>query len=110
MRRHDARGFSLVEVVLALGILAGVLISIAGLFIIGGRQVKSGRTSSEALAQAKEITEEMNGWGYTQLWTNFGYDGTATTYTVDCRTNTSLGKPLPSRFPTRIAPAALSVH
>ena len=89
MRRHHESGFSLVEVVLALGILAGVLIAIAGLFIIGGRQVKSGRSSSEALAAAKEITEEMNGWAYTQLWSNFGYNGAATTYTVDCRTNTA---------------------
>ena len=53
------RGFSLVEVVLALGLLAGVLIAISGLFVVGAKQVKSGRTSSEALAVAKEIQEEM---------------------------------------------------
>jgi type II secretory pathway pseudopilin PulG len=86
MHRNE-RGFSLVEVVVALGLLAGVLISIAGLFIIGGKQVKSGRTSSEALALAREIQEEMNGFGYTQLWSYFGYDGQANTYTVDTRTN-----------------------
>ena len=86
MRRNE-RGFSLVEIVIALGLLAGVLISIAGLFIIGGKQVKSGRTSSEAMALAREIHEEMNAWGYTQLWSMFGYDGVATTYTVDTRTN-----------------------
>ena len=50
MRRRDEKGFSLIEVVIALGLLAGVLIAIAGLFILGGRSVKSGRTSSEALA------------------------------------------------------------
>jgi Tfp pilus assembly protein PilV len=87
MKRRNERGFSLIEVVIALGLLAGVLISIAGLFIIGGRQVKSGRTSSEAVALAKEIHEEMNAWGYTQIWSMFGYDGQATTYTVDTRTN-----------------------
>lgn len=89
MRNPGQRGFSLIEVVIALGLLAGVLIAIGGLFIIGGRQVKSGRTSSEALAAAKDIQEEMNGWGFSQLWSNFGYDGAATTYTVDCRTNTA---------------------
>lgn len=89
MTRSNERGFSLVEVVIALGLLAGVLISIAGLFIIGGKQVKSGRTSSEAMALAREIHEEMNAFGYTQIWGYFGYNGQATTYTVDTRTNAS---------------------
>jgi prepilin-type N-terminal cleavage/methylation domain-containing protein len=84
---HDGdRGFSLVEVLVAMGLLAGVLITTAGLFIVGGKQVKSGRTSSEALAVGKEIHEDMVGWGYGQLWGMFGYDGQATTYTVDTRT------------------------
>jgi type II secretory pathway pseudopilin PulG len=88
MRRTDERGFSLVEVVIALGLLAGVLISITGLFIMASKEVKAGRKSSEALAVGKEIVEEMNGWGYSQIWGNFGFDGAATTYTVDCRANT----------------------
>lgn len=84
MKRGGERGFSLVEIVIALGLLAGVLIAIAGLFIMGGRSVKSGRTSSEALTLGKEIIEEMNGWGFSQLWGNFGLAGTsAKSYTVD---------------------------
>jgi len=83
MKRRDERGFSLIEVVIALGLLAGVLIAIAGLFVLGGKSVKSGRTSSEALATGREIVEEMNAWGFSQLWSNFGLAGTATTYTVD---------------------------
>lgn len=86
MRRVDERGFSLIEVIVALGLMAGVLIAIAGLFVLGGRSVKSGRTSSEALALGREIVEEMNAWGYTQLWGNFGLTGTANTYTVDTAT------------------------
>ena len=89
MRRRDEKGFSLIEVVMALGLLAGVLIAIAGLFILGGRSVKSGRTSSEALAAAREIVEEMDAWGFSQLWSNFGYAGTAKTYTVDTNTCTT---------------------
>jgi len=85
MRDHDERGFSLVEVVIALGLLAGVLITISGLFVVGAKQVKSGRTSSEALAVAKEIHEDLYGWGYSRLWGMFGYDGQAATYTVDTR-------------------------
>jgi len=87
MRRHESCGFSLVEVVIALGLLAGVLIAISGLFVVGAKQVKSGRTSSEALAVGKEIHEEIYGWGYSQLWGMFGYDGRATAYSVDTRTN-----------------------
>jgi type II secretory pathway pseudopilin PulG len=83
------RGFSLVEVVLALGLLAGVLISIAGLFILAAKQVKSGRTSSEGLAVAREIHEEMLSWGYSQIWEAFGQDGQAVGYTVDTMTSAS---------------------
>ena len=79
----------MVEVVIALGLLAGVMIAIAGLFVLGGRSVKSGRTSSEALAAGKEIVEEMNAWAYSQLWQQFGYDGQAKTYTADTKTCTT---------------------
>ena len=89
MRRRDEKGFSLVEVLIAMGLLAGVLIAIAGLFIFAGRSVKSGRTSSEALAAGKEILEEMDAWGFTQLWEGFGYDGVAKTYTTDTQTCTT---------------------
>ena len=86
MRRNDAHGFSLIEVIIALGLLAGVLISVSGLFILGGRSVKSGRTSSEALAAGREIVEEMNSWSFSQLWSEFGFDGRAKTYTVNTST------------------------
>ena len=85
MRDPKESGFSLVEVIIALGLLGGVLIAISGLFVVGAKQVKSGRTSSEATAVAKEIQEDMYGWGYTQLWGAFGYDGQAQSYTVDTR-------------------------
>jgi len=89
MPSHDERGFSLVEVIIALGLLAGVLITISGLFVVGAKQVKSGRTSSEALAVAREIQEVMHSWGYAQLWGMFGYNGQAATYTVDTRSCTA---------------------
>jgi len=85
MRSRGEGGFSLVEVILALGLLAGVLIAISGLFVVGAKQVKSGRTSSEAVAVSKEIQEDIYGWGYAQLWRTFGYDGQAQSYTVDTR-------------------------
>ncbi|MDX1389697.1 MAG: prepilin-type N-terminal cleavage/methylation domain-containing protein [Acidobacteriota bacterium] len=71
MQRDRQHGFSLVEVVVALGILAGLLISIAGLFVLGTRQVDSGRHATEALAVATGIVEETEGWGFRQLYELF---------------------------------------
>jgi len=65
-RTSDA-GFSLAEVVVALGLLAGVLISIAGLFVLSARQLRSGRSSTEALAVARDVLEELDGWGFGRL-------------------------------------------
>lgn len=107
MRRTDERGFSLIEVVVALGLLAGVLISIAGLFILGNKQVKSGRTATEALSVARGILEEMDGWAFRQTFLLYGFDGAATSYTVDTRTNAyaskwqpTLSEKLPGSFAT----------
>lgn len=85
--QRSSRGFSLVEVVLALGLLAVVLISIAGLFVLGARQVRSGRASSEALSVARAILEEMEGWGFRQTYERYQLDGSATSYEIDSRTN-----------------------
>ena len=84
----NQRGFSLIEVVVALALMAGVLISIAGLFVIGARQVESGRESTEALSVARGIIEQINKWGFHQTYQLFGASGTAATYTFDTRTIT----------------------
>jgi prepilin-type N-terminal cleavage/methylation domain-containing protein len=86
--RNNQRGFSLIEVVVALALLAGVLISIAGLFVIGARQVESGREATEALSVARGIVEQMNKWGFHQTYELFGANGSAATYTWDTRTIT----------------------
>lgn len=103
--RRAERGFSLIEVVVALGLMAGVLISISGLFVIGARSVNSGRKSSEALAVGRQIVEEMNGWGFKQTYQLYGWDGSATTYTADTRTNAYASKWQPI-LATRLGNAA----
>jgi hypothetical protein len=77
-----------VETVIALGLLAGILISISGLFLLGARQVRSGKTGSAALALGRTILEEMGRWSLKQSYEVFGYDGSAPGYTVDTRTHT----------------------
>ena len=87
MRRRDANGFSLIEVLLALGLLAGVLVATATLFVVSDRSVKGGRTASEALSVARSIVEEIQDWGFDQTYRGFGLDGTLASYTVDTRSN-----------------------
>ncbi len=89
LRRGAERGFSIIEMIVALGLLAGVLIAVSSLFVLGGKQVKSGRTSSEAMAVGRDILEEMNNWGFKQTYLLFGLDGAANTYTIDTRTSTA---------------------
>ena len=92
MTRHGETGFSLVEVIIALGLMVGVLASVAGLFVLGAGQVKSGRTATEALSVAQTILEEMQSWGFAQMYSNYGLDGTSTSYVVDTRTNSYASK------------------
>ena len=84
-RHNSAAGFSLVEVIVAMGLLSGILISVAGLMVVGNRQVKSGRHSTEALAVARVILEEMNGWGFHQTYSLLGDDGSNQTLLVDTK-------------------------
>ena len=72
--RTGEGGFSLAEVVVALGVLASVLISVAGLLVLGNRLVKAGRGNSEALAVARDVLEEMECWSFEQVYSTFGCD------------------------------------
>jgi Tfp pilus assembly protein PilV len=90
LKTHDAAsGFSLAEVVVALGLLAGVLLSVAGLLVIGSRQVRGGRSSSEALAAARAVVEEMRTWSFREVTGRFAVDcdPTQAACTVDSRTS-----------------------
>ena len=81
-RRQAEQGFNLIEVILAIGILAGVLVSISSMFVLGGRQVKSGRTMTEATVLAHDLMEEFDSASFTGLYTGLGATATDTTKTV----------------------------
>ena len=76
-------GFSLVEVILALGLLGGVMIAISSMFIIGGREVKSGKEMTEALSIAQDIVEEIKTFSYRTTYEEFGATSTSTGATSD---------------------------
>jgi prepilin-type N-terminal cleavage/methylation domain-containing protein len=80
--KDGERGFSLIEVVIAIGVLAGVLLSICSMFILGGRQVKGGKTMTEATALAHDLMETFDKLSYTGLYTTFGAVAADTTKSV----------------------------
>jgi len=89
MRRAGPQaGFSLIEVIVSLGLLASVLLSVAGMFLFGERQVRRGRAESIALTAAQTILEDIGSWSHEATWTRFGLSGAAATYSIDTKVNT----------------------
>ena len=80
--RGRQEGFSLIEVVIAIGVLAGVLLSICSMFILGGRQLKTGKTMTEATALTHDIMETFDNMSFTSMYTTFGATGTSTSQTA----------------------------
>jgi hypothetical protein len=72
------RGFSLIEVTLALGLLATVLISIASMFILGGKQVHQGKSTTSATAVGQTIMERIDQLPYVETYAYFGGTDTST--------------------------------
>jgi type II secretory pathway pseudopilin PulG len=87
VKRSGQSGFSLVELMVAFGLLAALLLSISGLFVLGGRQVRSGREATEALVVAQGIIEQIGGWGFHQTYDLFGVDPASSSATVTTRNN-----------------------
>jgi len=87
--RRAERGFSLIEVIIAMGILSGVLISIAGMYVMGGRQVKAGKTMTIATTLSHDIMESFDSLSFVSLYTTLGAASTDTTRTVLSTVSTS---------------------
>ena len=92
-RGRGESGFSLIEVILAIGVLSGVLLSIASMFIMGGRQVKTGKTITEATALTQDLMEAFDKQSFTSLYTQLGAATTDSTFTV---LSTTTGSPIAS--------------
>ena len=76
-------GFSLVEVILAMGLLGGVMISISSMFILGGREVQSGKQTTEALSIAQDIAEEIKTFSFRGTYLFFEGSSSDTTLQAD---------------------------
>jgi Tfp pilus assembly protein PilV len=76
LRRHAAGG-NLIEVVIALALVAGACLSGAGLLTVGNRQVDRGGQRSQALAVAQAVAEDLRAEPAERLASRLGCDGTA---------------------------------
>ena len=66
--RKAEKGYSLIEILVSLGLMAGVMVAICSMFVLGGTYVKSGRQLTQATALAQDIMEDINKQSYTGLY------------------------------------------
>ena len=64
---RSQEGYSLIEVLVALGLLAGVIVAIASMFVLGQSNVKSGKLMTEAVSIAQDIMEDAGKLSYNGL-------------------------------------------
>jgi type II secretory pathway pseudopilin PulG len=107
--RAQESGFSLIEVILAIGILAGVLISIGSMFALGGRQVKSGKTMTEATVLVQDIMEQFDKLSFNGLYTALGATTSDTSKTVDSATSGSPVEPWQAEIERKLNNGSASV-
>lgn len=99
-------GFSLIEVTLALGLLATVLISIASLFIMGGKQVKTGKSTTTAAAISHEIMERIEQKSYTDTYLYFGGTDSSTSVAVNTFTSGNNATQWQAEIGSKLGPQA----
>jgi type IV pilus assembly protein PilV len=83
---RGGRGFTLIEVLIAIVILAVGLISLARLFVFGVQNNKSAHLRTVATQQAYDMADRMRANMAALIATPAGYDKPAATQTAACRT------------------------
>lgn len=68
IHRRTEAGYSLIECLLAAALLTSVLVSISGLFILGTKNVKSGRELTKAATIANSHMEEVMSWNFDKVY------------------------------------------
>jgi type II secretory pathway pseudopilin PulG len=103
---RSEQGFSLIEVTIALGLLATVLISIASLFIMGGKQVKNGKSTTTAAAISHEIMERIEQKAYTDTYLYFGGTDSSTSVSVNTFTSGNNATQWQAEIGSKLGPQA----
>jgi hypothetical protein len=84
--RHPA-GSTLVEVMLALGLLGTFLVATVGLMALGLARLHAGGLRTQAISRARAIVEELSSGGIHRMPRRLGSDSGATSCRVDTRTS-----------------------
>lgn len=71
-RRSSQRGYSIIEVMIAMGLLATVMLSIAALFLFGRKSVYSGKQMTRAVAIANDVLEDLANISADSAYSAFG--------------------------------------
>jgi type II secretory pathway pseudopilin PulG len=66
--KRAEQGYSLVEVLISMGLLAGVMVAVCSMFVLGGTYVKAGRQLTTATTLAQDVMEDINKQSYTGLY------------------------------------------
>jgi prepilin-type N-terminal cleavage/methylation domain-containing protein len=66
------RGFNLVEMIIATAILGTVALSVASLFVMGRRNVYSGKEMTAAVSMSTRVAEDLSGMTLPEIYTAFG--------------------------------------
>lgn len=80
--KRQARGYSLIEVLIAVGITSFVLLTVVTLFYMGRRNVYSGKQMTYAVSVGTRVMEDLSTMTTADLMTNFGITDTTTTQSV----------------------------
>ena len=81
MNRHS-RGYSLIEVLIAVGITGFVLLTVVTLFYMGRRNVYSGKQMTYAVSVGTRVMEDLSTMTTSDIMTNFGITDTTNRQTV----------------------------
>ena len=79
--RRSQRGFNLVETIVATAILGTVALSVATLFVMGRRNVYSGKEMTAAVSMATRCSEDISGMTLPEIYAAFGITQNATALT-----------------------------
>jgi len=78
MNRKNERGYSLVEVLIAVAITGFVLLSVVTLFYLGRRNVYSGKQMTYGVSVGTRVMEDLSTMTNTDVMTAFGIDDNTT--------------------------------
>jgi prepilin-type N-terminal cleavage/methylation domain-containing protein len=82
MRTGKQHGYSLVEVIIAMGVLSSVLLSVITLFFMARRNVYSGKQMTHAISVNTRIMEDLSSMSVTNIYSNFNVASDASLGTV----------------------------